>query len=250
MLPAHLAENIRKQVLFYLQSTFDFREKSVEKAFERFLTDPDTGLFKGPWVQLRRPYRPADANERVPFDFPVEFHPFKHQNRSWRRLTSTSQQHKPTIVKTGTGSGKTECFLFPILDHCLRARKEGQKGMEHYDSLSGDRSDERNREYYQTIRSFDLTQDTPAGAVGDEGLPFGIEYHASVIMREVNVGYQGEQGMVPFGVDQEAPEDGFRVCRDCGIVVTPGTSLDDIRHRRSCSRRRANDKRRQEGRYF
>ncbi len=39
MLPAHLAENIRKQVPFYLQSTFGFREKSIEKAFERFLTD-------------------------------------------------------------------------------------------------------------------------------------------------------------------------------------------------------------------
>lgn len=51
MLPAHLAENIRKQVLYYLQSTFDFREKPVEKAFERFLTDPENGLFKGPWVQ-------------------------------------------------------------------------------------------------------------------------------------------------------------------------------------------------------
>lgn len=129
MLPAHLAENIRKQVLFYLQSTFDFREKSVEKAFERFLTDPDTGLFKGPWVQLRRPFRPADANETVPFDFPVAFHPFKHQNRSWRRLTSNKQQPKPTIVTTGTGSGKTECFLFPILDHCLRAKRDGQKGI-------------------------------------------------------------------------------------------------------------------------
>jgi hypothetical protein len=92
MLPAHLAENIRKQVLFYLQSTFDFREKSIEKAFERFLTDPDSGLFKGPWVQLRRPFRPADANETVPFNFPVAFHPFKHQNRSWRRLTSKSQK--------------------------------------------------------------------------------------------------------------------------------------------------------------
>ena len=129
MLPAHLAENIRKQVLFYLQSTFDFRDKAVEKAFERFLTDPDTGLFKGPWVQLRRPFRPADANETVPFGFPVEFHPFKHQNRSWRRLSSKSQQPQPTIVTTGTGSGKTECFLFPILDHCLRTRKEGQKGI-------------------------------------------------------------------------------------------------------------------------
>ena len=70
-----------------------------------------------------------DTSETVPFDFPVEFHPFKHQNRSWRRLSSKSQQPKPTIVTTGTGSGKTECFLFPILDHCLRARKNGQKGI-------------------------------------------------------------------------------------------------------------------------
>jgi DEAD/DEAH box helicase domain-containing protein len=58
MPPAHPAENIRKQVLFYLQSTLDFREKSIEKAFERFLTNPDSGL-KGPWVQLRHPFRSA-----------------------------------------------------------------------------------------------------------------------------------------------------------------------------------------------
>jgi hypothetical protein len=71
MLPAHPAENIRKQVLFYPQSTFDFREKAIEKAFERFLTDPDSGLCKRPWGQLRRPFRSADAQETVPVNFPV-----------------------------------------------------------------------------------------------------------------------------------------------------------------------------------
>jgi DEAD/DEAH box helicase domain-containing protein len=120
--------------------------------------------------------------------------------------------------------------------------------MEHYDSLSGDRSEERNRQAYQVLRSFDLTQDVPSGAVGDEGLPFGIEYRASVTLREVNVGYLGEAGLVPFGVDQLAPEEGFRVCRDCGMVVLPGTQLGDASHRRSCSRRRQNEKQRQEGR--
>ncbi|PYP82904.1 MAG: helicase [Blastocatellia bacterium AA13] len=129
MLPVHLAENIRKQVLFYLQSTFDFRDPAVDRAFERFLTDSDTGLFKGPWVQLRRPFRPADEDETIPFDFEVRFHPFKHQARAWRRLTSKDQRPQPTIVTTGTGSGKTECFLFPILDHCLRARRQKQKGI-------------------------------------------------------------------------------------------------------------------------
>ena len=47
MLPAHLAENIRKQVLFYLQSTFDFRDKQVERAFTRFLEDPTRGCSRG-----------------------------------------------------------------------------------------------------------------------------------------------------------------------------------------------------------
>jgi hypothetical protein len=101
-------------VLFYLQSTFDFREREVDKVFERFLGDPENGLFKGPWVLLRRPYRPADVSETVPFDFAVPWRPFKHQYRSWRRLFSKGQQPKPTLVTTGTGSGKTECFLYPI----------------------------------------------------------------------------------------------------------------------------------------
>jgi DEAD/DEAH box helicase domain-containing protein len=73
------------------------------------------------------------------------------------------------------------------------SRSQALSYMEQYESQSGDRNDERNREYYQTIRSFDLTQEGPAGAVGDDGLPFGMEYRASVIMREVNVGYYGDQ---------------------------------------------------------
>jgi DEAD/DEAH box helicase domain-containing protein len=129
MLPAHLAENIRKQVLFYLQSTFDFRDAHVERAFTRFLEDPDTGLFKGPWVQLRRPFRPATADAKMPLTIRPGFHPFRHQWQSWMRLSSQGQKPQATIVTTGTGSGKTECFLYPILDHCLRMRKKGQQGI-------------------------------------------------------------------------------------------------------------------------
>jgi DEAD/DEAH box helicase domain-containing protein len=55
MLPAHIAENVRKQILFYLQSTFTFRDRRVERQFELFLNDPEDGIFKGPWVTLRRP---------------------------------------------------------------------------------------------------------------------------------------------------------------------------------------------------
>jgi DEAD/DEAH box helicase domain-containing protein len=67
MLPVHLADNIHKQVLYYLQSTFSFRDKRAAQAFEDFFEDPDTGLFKGPLVQLRRPFRPASEGAPHPF---------------------------------------------------------------------------------------------------------------------------------------------------------------------------------------
>lgn len=32
---------------------------------------------------------------------------------------------RATLITTGTGSGKTECFLFPLLDHALRESLAG-----------------------------------------------------------------------------------------------------------------------------
>ena len=130
MLPASIAPDIRRQVLHYLGATFNFRDRAVEQALQRFLNDPEEGIFKGPWIQFRRPFRPAGPEELVAFLLKPPFHPFKHQYRSWKRLFSGGD-HAPqsTLVTTGTGSGKTECFLFPILDTCLRQRQMGRQGI-------------------------------------------------------------------------------------------------------------------------
>ncbi|HTV28295.1 MAG TPA: DEAD/DEAH box helicase, partial [Xanthobacteraceae bacterium] len=46
--------------------------------------------------------------------------PYRHQLESWRRLRSDPP--RPLVVTSGTGSGKTECFLVPILDDLYRQR--------------------------------------------------------------------------------------------------------------------------------
>lgn len=125
MLPATLAQEVKKQVRHYLEATFPLRDPEAEAALARFMGDSDNGLFKGPWLQLRRPFRPAADKGEQFFDLSIPFTPFRHQWESWQRLTSKNNKPKPTLVTTGTGSGKTECFLYPILDHCLRQYQAG-----------------------------------------------------------------------------------------------------------------------------
>ena len=45
--------------------------------------------------------------------FPIDRHPYKHQTKSWK--TMLSGEDKTIVVTSGTGSGKTECFMIPVL---------------------------------------------------------------------------------------------------------------------------------------
>jgi DEAD/DEAH box helicase domain-containing protein len=78
---------------------------------------------------LKRIFCTAPTGIDPPFDIKAPFHPFVHQYQAWRRLSTKDQSPQNTIVTTGAGSGKTECFLIPVLDHCRRAKKVGQKGV-------------------------------------------------------------------------------------------------------------------------
>jgi DEAD/DEAH box helicase domain-containing protein len=50
--------------------------------------------------------------------FKVSDRPYSHQLRAWRTLSETPA--RSVIVTSGTGSGKTECFMVPILDDLIR----------------------------------------------------------------------------------------------------------------------------------
>src|SRR5690606_28775470 len=90
-----------------------------------------TGMFRGPYLDVRLPFRkaPEDWEARSPLDFGPPFLPHAHQLRAFERLSARDRQPQNTLVTTGTGSGKTECFLFPLLDHCRRARQRGEGGV-------------------------------------------------------------------------------------------------------------------------
>ena len=52
------------------------------------------------------------------YRFPLERKPYEHQLQAWKLLLSEAKNS--VVVTSGTGSGKTECFLVPILDSLIR----------------------------------------------------------------------------------------------------------------------------------
>ena len=59
------------------------------------------------------------------YRFDSKWRPYVHQVSAWKALKDTPP--RSVIVTSGTGSGKTECFLVPILDELVReSRSQGQ----------------------------------------------------------------------------------------------------------------------------
>jgi len=147
MLPLQQAYEVRQSVLEYIRATFQFKDADVGKAFYRFIEDEKTGLFKGPYVSLKTPFIKAKDDEEIPLEISPSFKPHRHQVQAFSRLTTRDgHQPQPTLLTTGTGSGKTECFLFPVLDYVYSInryeRRQGVKVIIMYpmNALAGDQA--------------------------------------------------------------------------------------------------------------
>ncbi len=139
LLPSRQAMKIRASLVDYLTTTFALSDDDARASLERFLDNPDDGVFRGPYLRARVPFRAADEGWRDHLAWYEGHVPYGHQAEAFRRLSSSSYGLQPdgtvktaplpTLVVTGTGSGKTESFLYPILDHVLRANAAGDTGL-------------------------------------------------------------------------------------------------------------------------
>ena len=132
--PIAYTENVVRSFLRYQLTAYPFADPALHAQMRDLLSLDHTRqspLLEGPYVSLSRPFRKGVAveylveqgllhphlRERIPDDIT---HLYSHQQRAIEAIAAG----KTTLISTGTGSGKTECFLYPIVSQALTLRDE------------------------------------------------------------------------------------------------------------------------------
>lgn len=129
MNPILLARHVQDSLRELVHTTLNSSSPAFKGMVDRFIAEPRNFL-KGPWISVDMPFRQiagaADGSWVQPFpEVPLRFAPYQHQTDAFARLSGAAM--RSTLVATGTGSGKTESYLWPILDHCRR--NKGKPGI-------------------------------------------------------------------------------------------------------------------------
>ena len=127
MIPSLVASEVATGLCDFLTTQFRPANAALKDILDDFIRD-QTNFIKGPYLSVSLPFQKEKAEESAePFpEIPLGFTPFSHQRKAFDRLA----QSRSTIVATGTGSGKTECFMYPILDACrMRSGEPGIKAI-------------------------------------------------------------------------------------------------------------------------
>jgi ATP-dependent helicase YprA (DUF1998 family) len=177
VIPSLVARELREALVEYLATTFALSDDETRAALAAFLADADEGIFRGPYLRMRTPFRMVGEGWACPLDWlPKGFRPYLHQARAFERLSSRDREPLPTLVTTGTGSGKTEAFLYPILDHCIREHERGQGGIKALllypmNALAGDQARRLAGLLHKDSRLAGITAGIYIGEQGGQAMP-------------------------------------------------------------------------------
>lgn len=133
--PLKVTEKVRDGYLRYLISNYPFQRDDLSELFQREISRPDA-LVKGPFLESTPPFETGASiedlvaegllddsfrdlcSEALPYQRPL----YKHQEDALRKIVGRKRN---VVVSTGTGSGKTESFLIPIINHLLEEQAAG-----------------------------------------------------------------------------------------------------------------------------
>ncbi|MGB7294169.1 MAG: DEAD/DEAH box helicase [Candidatus Aminicenantales bacterium] len=121
----------------FLKTSYRFLDDHLRKQFEDHLARTDV-IVRGPYVTLARDFalghslkELADAGRLDPEALKARWpfgdgRLFIHQEKA----LAVGREGRSFVVTTGTGSGKTEAFLLPVIDGIIRRKRDGLRGVQ------------------------------------------------------------------------------------------------------------------------
>lgn len=131
--PIKTTEEIKESYLDYLSTTFRLSDPELQDQFIHALREPEK-FIKGPILEATPPFKKSASVEDLIMigklsnkfrelqtdKFPLDRPLYLHQQKAIEKIIS---KHRNAVVSTGTGSGKTETFLVPILNHLFQEKQ-------------------------------------------------------------------------------------------------------------------------------
>src|SRR5438874_2369421 len=133
--PVHFAHGVCDEFLRYIFSAFPLSDPELAEQARKKLkgrSSLDIPLVQGPYVSLSEAFAKGESVQKMAqqgglhhvmpslIGYPSMY---LHQQRVFEAV----RQGNHVLVSTGTGSGKTESFLYPIVDDLLRQRDQGMR---------------------------------------------------------------------------------------------------------------------------
>ena len=120
----------------YISTSLKFNDEDLNNQLKELLEETDK-FAKGPIIEATPPYKKGGTIEDLieegvlASDFskfyssalPLDRSLYMHQEKAIRKVC---KENRNIIVATGTGSGKTESFMIPILNELIKERENGE----------------------------------------------------------------------------------------------------------------------------
>ncbi len=142
--PADASNRIKEEFIDYISTSFSIADKEYDDLFKEKLNKQGV-ISKGPLVDIKDIFKSGESlaslcsenilsplfkeieknkpiGSKYKHKLPINRPLYLHQEKAINVITTNK---KNAVITTGTGSGKTECFLIPVINELLREIEVG-----------------------------------------------------------------------------------------------------------------------------
>lgn len=142
--PAKASNNIKNEFIDYVATSYSFCDENLQ---QQFVDELRENISKGPLLEIKDVFETGHSiaelvdqgvlsplflnlesekpqNKLYKRKLPVDRKLYLHQEKAVRSIVSGNN----AVISTGTGSGKTNCFLIPVINELLREQEAGTLG--------------------------------------------------------------------------------------------------------------------------